>query len=60
MFQTKEQDKTSEKELNEMEISIVPEEFKVMVIKMPNGLERTMGEHGKNFNKKTDNIKNQS
>ena len=36
----KEQDKTSEKELNEMEINNIPDtEFKVMVIKVFTGLE---------------------
>ena len=35
MFPMKEQDRTSEKELHEMEISNLPnKEFKVMVIKM--------------------------
>lgn len=35
MFQMKEQDKTSEKDLSEMEISHLPvKEFKVMAIKM--------------------------
>ena len=44
-----------------MEVSILPEEFKVMVIKMPNGLERTMGEYSENVNKNIENIrKNQS
>ena len=44
-----------------MEVSILPEEFKVMVIKMPNGLERTMVEYSENVNKNIENIrKNQS
>lgn len=40
-FQTKEQDKSSGKDLNETEISNQPDkEFKVMIIKIPTGLER--------------------
>ena len=46
MLQMKEQNKTSEKELNEMEVSNLPdEEFKVMVIKLLTELERRMNEH---------------
>ena len=61
-LQMKEKEKTSEKELNEREISnLCDGEFKVMVIKMPNGLERTMGEYSENVNKNIENIrKNQS
>ena len=51
MLQTKEQDKTSEKELNEMEISNLPDkELKVMVIKMLTKCMRRMEEHSENFN----------
>ena len=58
MFQTKKQDKTSEKELNEMEISHLPnKQFKVMILKMLTELRRRMDEHNKNFNKKLKNIK---
>jgi len=43
MFQMKEQDKTSEKDLSEMEISNLPDKvFKVMVIKMLLELGRRM------------------
>ena len=58
----KEQDKASGKELNEMEISNLPDkEFKVKVIKMLTKLRRIMDEHSENFKKGTDNIKkNQS
>ena len=58
----KEQDKASGKELNEMEISNLPDkEFKVIVIKMLTKLRRIMDEHSENFKKGTDNIKkNQS
>ena len=55
----KEQDKTSEKELNEIEISNLPDkEFKVMVIKMLTELRRRMDEYIENFNKEISNIKN--
>ena len=48
----KEQDKTSEKELNEVEISNLPDkEFKVTIIKMFTELRRRMDEHSENFNR---------
>lgn len=57
MFQTKEQDKTSEKQLNETEISnLLDKEWKVMVIKIPADLRR-MEEHTENFNRERQNIK---
>lgn len=62
MSKMKEQDKISEKELNTMEISNLPNiEFKVMVIRMLTELRRRMVEHSESFNKKTENlIKNRS
>ena len=52
MSQMKEQDKTSEKDLNEMEISNPPDkEFKVMVIKMLTELRRRVNKHSENLNK---------
>ena len=43
MFQTKEQDKTPEKELSEVEIGNLPKkEFRVMVIKMIKELRKRM------------------
>ena len=52
MSQMKEQDKTSEKELNETEISSLPDKgFKIMVIKILNELRRTMEKHSENFKK---------
>ena len=58
MFQVKEQDKTAEKNLNEMEISNLPDkEFKEMVIKMLTKLGRRMEEHSENFNKELENIR---
>ena len=45
MFQTKEQEKTSEKDLNETEISdLSDKEFKIMVIKSLTELKRRMDE----------------
>ena len=52
MFQMKEQDKTSEKELNKMEISNVSDkEFKVTIIKVLNELRRRIDEHSENLTK---------
>ena len=43
MYQMKEQDKTPEKQLNEMEISNLPEkEFRIMIVKMIQGLRKRM------------------
>ena len=62
MFQIKGEDKTSEKELNEIEISNLPNKvFRVKVINMLNKLERTMDGHSEKFNTETENLKkNQS
>lgn len=58
MFQMIEQDKTSEKDLNETEISNLPnKEFKVMAIKTLKKLERRIDEHSKNFNKEIEDIR---
>ena len=52
----KEQNKTSEKELNKVEMSSIPhKEFKVMIIKMLNKPGRRIDEHSENF--KLENIK---
>ena len=61
LFQMKEQDKTSGKELNETEISNLPnKEFKIMIIKMFTNLGR-MDEQSESFNKELENLKrNQS
>ena len=59
MFQKKEQDKTHEKELGEMEISNLPDKkFKVIIIKMLNELRR-LNKNNKIdfFNKELENIK---
>ena len=56
MFQMKEQDKTSGKNLNEMEISKLPDKaFRVMVINMLTELRR-MNEYNENFNREIENI----
>lgn len=45
MFRTKEQDKTPEIDLHDMEISdLADKKFKIMVIKMPTELRRIMHE----------------
>ena len=50
MFQMKEQDKTSETELSEVETGNLPHrEFKVMIAKMTKELWRRMDEERKNF-----------
>lgn len=57
MFQIKKQDKTLKKELNETEISKLPDkEFKVMVIKMLPKFGRRMDEHSMNINREIENI----
>ena len=55
----KEQDKTSEKELNKTEINNLPDkEFnKVLVIKMLTNLRRRMDENSENFSQEKENIK---
>lgn len=57
MFQSKEQGKSPEKDLNEMEVSSLPDkEFELMVIKMLTDFRRKMDEHSKNVNKEIENI----
>jgi len=57
MFQTKEQDKTSETDLNETKIhDLLDKEFKITVIKMLTKVSRTMHEQSENFNKETEDI----
>lgn len=59
IFQMKEQDKTSGKELSKTEINNLPdEEFnKVLVIKILTNLRRRMDEHSENFSKEKENSK---
>ena len=58
MFQIKEQDKSSGKELNKIEINSLPDkEYKLMVIRMLTELGRRINEHSENFNKELENIK---
>ena len=57
MFQKKEYNNTSTKQLNEMDINNLPEkELKVMIIKMLTELRR-MDEHSENFDTEIKNIK---
>jgi len=52
MFQTKEQDKTSEKDINSRKISdLHDKESEVMVIKRLTVVGREMHEHSENFSK---------
>ena len=52
MFQTKVQDKSPQKDLNEIEIShVLDKEIKAMVIKMLTNLRRRMDDHRDNLNK---------
>lgn len=58
MFQSKEQDKTPDTDLNEMEICDLPNrEFKIMVINMLAKLRGIMHEQRENFNKEEENIR---
>ena len=57
LFQTREQSKSPEKDLNEMVISNLPDkEFKVLVIQMLTDPRRRIDEHSENF-KKIENIR---
>lgn len=58
MLQLREQDKTSEKQVNETEIH--DKEFMVMVTKMLTGLERRVDKLSENFNKEKIEITNKS
>lgn len=54
MFQMKEQERTSEKELHEREIGNLPnKELQVKAIKMLTELGRRMGENSENFKRDT-------
>ena len=58
MSQMKEQNKTAEKELNEMKTSNLSDaELKTLVISIFNGLRRTADKFSENFNKEIGNIK---
>ena len=63
MHQMKEQDKTPEKQLNEMEIGNLPEkEFRIMIVKMIQGLGKRMEARTEKmqemFNKGLEELKN--
>ena len=57
MFQMKEEDKTLEKELSELQISNQPnKKFKIMIIKLLNELRRRINVHSEKFNSELENI----
>ena len=59
MFRMKEQDKTSEKQLNEVETGNLPEkEFRIMVVKMILNLRKTMGKMQEMFTKDLEELNN--
>lgn len=51
MFQTKEQDKSPETDLNEMEVSNLPKWVNITIIKMLTVLKRTIHKQNENFNR---------
>ena len=64
MYQMKEQDKTSEKQLNEVEIGNLPEkEIRIMIVKMIQDLGKRMEEKIEKmqemFNKDLEELKNE-
>ena len=65
MYQMKDQDKTPEKQLNEVEIGNLPEkEFRIMIVKMIQGLGKRMEtkikKMQKTFNKDLEELKEQT
>ena len=63
MLQTKEQDKTTEEQLNEEEIgNLLEKEFRVMIVKMTQNLGKRMAAQTKKiqkmFNKELEDLKN--
>ena len=57
--QMKGQDKTPEKQLNEVEIGNLPEkEFKIMIVKMTQDLRKTMEKVQEMFTKDLEELKN--
>ena len=58
MYQMKEQDKTPEKQLNEVEIGKLPEkEFRIMIVKMIQDLRKRMEKTQEMFNKDPEQLK---
>ena len=56
-FQMKEQDKTPQKELSEVEISNLSDnEFKIMIIRLLNDLRRRINVPSEKFNSELENI----
>ena len=60
MSQMKGQDKTSEKQLNEVEVGNLPEkkEFKIMIVKMTQDLRKRMEKRQEMFTKDLEELKN--
>ena len=56
MFQTKEQDKTSEIDPNEIEINYLPNK-KLKIMRMLTKVRRTMHKQSENFNKDIENVR---
>ena len=57
IIQMKEQDKTLEKELNEMNVNSLPnKKFKVLVLKILTGLEKRMDTLSEHFSKEIENM----
>ena len=58
MYQMKEQDKTPEKQLNEVEIGNLPEkEFRIMIVKMIQNLGNRMEKIQETYNKDLEELK---
>ena len=58
LFQTKEQDKTSEKDFSKMEMSDFPDkQLKITLTRILIEVRRTMPEESENFNKEVENIR---
>ena len=58
MYQMKEQEKTPEKQLNEVEIGNLPEkEFRIMIVKMIQNLGNRMEKVQETFNKDLEELK---
>ena len=60
-FQVQEQNKAPEEEIGDIKLSnLLNKKFMIMIIKILNKLQGRMDGHSENFNKKLENIKNQT
>ena len=60
-FQVQEQNKAPEEEIGDIKLSnLLNKKFMIMIIKILNKLQGRMDGHRENFNKKLENIKNQT